>query len=153
MYLPGVCQYHDINSCLTELWIHNWCNQVYCTMKQMAIFARATPLPINMANKQPCQQPAGIFKTCYVSHNRKPERVLGSWSLAFTEWFRLEGILKIIQFQPPCNGQGHLPLDQVAQSLILPGFVHFQEWGINNFSGQIVPVSHHPLSYEFPPNL
>ena len=34
------------------------------------------------------------------------------------EWFGLEGTLQIILFQPPCHGQGHLPLDQVAQSSI-----------------------------------
>jgi len=26
-----------------------------------------------------------------------------------TEWFGLEGTLKIIWFQPPCHEQGHLP--------------------------------------------
>jgi len=42
-----------------------------------------------------------------------------------TEWFGLEGTLKIIYFQPPCHGQGHLPLDQVAQSPIQPGLEGF----------------------------
>ena len=37
------------------------------------------------------------------------------------EWFGLEGTLKIIWVQPPCHGQGHPPLDQVAQSPIQPG--------------------------------
>ena len=37
------------------------------------------------------------------------------------EWFGLEGTIKIIQFQPPHYRQGHLPLDQVAQSPIQPG--------------------------------
>jgi len=27
----------------------------------------------------------------------------------------LEWTLEITQFQPPCHGQGHLPLDRVAQ--------------------------------------
>jgi len=35
-----------------------------------------------------------------------------------TEWFGLEGTLTTIWFQPPCHGQRHLPLDQVAQSPI-----------------------------------
>ncbi|KAK4818440.1 hypothetical protein QYF61_013127 [Mycteria americana] len=39
---------------------------------------------------------------------------------------------------------GHLPLDQVAQSPIQPGLEHFQGWGIHSFSGQPVPVPHHP---------
>jgi len=38
-----------------------------------------------------------------------------------TEWFGLEGTLKIIWFQPRCHGQGHLPPDQIAQSSIQPG--------------------------------
>lgn len=32
------------------------------------------------------------------------------------QWFGLEGSLNIIWFQPPCHGQRHLSLDQVAQS-------------------------------------
>ena len=49
----------------------------------------------------------------------------------------------------PCHGQRHLPLDQVAQSLIQPGLEHSQGEGIYNFSEQPVPVSHHPQSKEF----
>ncbi|KAK4813670.1 hypothetical protein QYF61_017637, partial [Mycteria americana] len=49
------------------------------------------------------------------------------------------------------SGQEHLPLDQVAQSPIQPGLKHFQGWGIHNFSGQPVPVPHHPHSEEFLP--
>ncbi|CAN0052273.1 unnamed protein product [Bubo scandiacus] len=33
------------------------------------------------------------------------------------KWFGLEETLKIIWFQPPCHGQGHLPLDQVLKAL------------------------------------
>lgn len=32
----------------------------------------------------------------------------------FIDLYRLEGTLMTILFQPPCQGQGHLPLDQVA---------------------------------------
>ncbi|KAJ7421664.1 hypothetical protein BTVI_17271 [Pitangus sulphuratus] len=56
------------------------------------------------------------------------------------EWCGLEGTLKIISFQPQRRGQGHLPLDQVAQSPIQPGFEHCQGWGIHSFSGQTVNV-------------
>ncbi|PKU41813.1 hypothetical protein llap_7886 [Limosa lapponica baueri] len=52
------------------------------------------------------------------------------------EWFGLEGTLKIIKFQDPCREQGHLPLDQVAQSPIQSGLEQLQGWGIHNFSGQ-----------------
>jgi len=56
----------------------------------------------------------------------------------------LEGTLKIIWFQPPCHEQGHLPPDQVAQSSIQPGLEHCQAGGSHSFSGQPVPVFHHP---------
>jgi len=66
-----------------------------------------------------------------------------------TERFELEGILNMIFFQPPCHGQGHLPLDQVAQSPVQAGLEHLQEGGIYNFSGQPVPMPHHPHGEEF----
>ena len=65
------------------------------------------------------------------------------------EW--LEGIFKDHLVQAPCHGQGYLPLDQVAQSLIQPHLEHFQGEGIHNFSGQPGPVSHHPRRNEFLP--
>lgn len=37
-----------------------------------------------------------------------------------TEWSGLKGPLKVISFQPPCNNQGHLQLDQAAHSLFQP---------------------------------
>jgi len=49
----------------------------------------------------------------------------------------------------PCRKQGHLPLDQVAQSSIQPGLEHCQGGGSHNFSGQLVPVFHHPHGEEF----
>jgi len=45
-----------------------------------------------------------------------------------------------------CHGQGHLPLDQVAQSPIQPGLELFHGGGIHDFSGQPAPVPHHPHS-------
>lgn len=38
-----------------------------------------------------------------------------------SDWFGLEGTLKVISFQLPCCGQGHLPLDQAAQGPTQPG--------------------------------
>lgn len=38
----------------------------------------------------------------------------------------------------------------LAQSFIQPGLEHFQQWGIPNFFGQPVPVSHHSHSEFFP---
>jgi len=52
------------------------------------------------------------------------------------EWFGLEGTLKIISFQPPCHGQGHLPVDQVAQSPVQPGLEHCQGGGSHSSSAQ-----------------
>jgi len=49
----------------------------------------------------------------------------------------------------PCREQGHLPLDQVAQSSIQPGLEHCQGGGSHSFSGQPVPVFHHPHGEEF----
>ena len=68
---------------------------------------------------------------------------------AILAWFGLEGTLKIIWFQPPCHEQGNLPPDQVAQSSIQPGLEHCQGGGSHSFSGQPVPVPHHPHSKEF----
>lgn len=52
------------------------------------------------------------------------------------EWFALKGTLKIAYFQLPCHGQGLLPVDQVAQIPIQPGFKLCQEWNVHSFSGQ-----------------
>jgi len=52
-----------------------------------------------------------------------------------------------------CYGQGHLPLNQVAQSPIQAGLECFQGWGIYNLSGQPVLVSHHTHNKEFIPNI
>jgi len=65
----------------------------------------------------------------------------------------LEGTLKIIWFQPPCNGQGHLPLHQVTQSSIQPDLEHCQGGGSHKFSGLHVTVFHHSHGEEFVPNI
>jgi len=49
----------------------------------------------------------------------------------------------------PRHGQQHLPLDQVAQNSVQPGLEQFQGGATHNFSGQLVPVPHHPHSKEF----
>jgi len=61
----------------------------------------------------------------------------------------LEGILKILLFQPPC----HLPSDQLAQSPGQPGLEHFQGGVSHHFSGQPAPVFHHPYGEELLPNM
>lgn len=52
-----------------------------------------------------------------------------------------------------CHGEGHFPLDQVAHSPIQPVPKQFQAWAIPRFSGQPVPVTYHPHSKAFIPNI
>ena len=52
-----------------------------------------------------------------------------------------------------CCGQGYLPPDQAAQYPIQPGLGHLQGLDIHSFSGQPVPVPHHPLSKKIPPDI
>lgn len=42
------------------------------------------------------------------------------------QWFGLEGALK--DHPVPGQGQGHHPLDEVAQNPTQPGLEHFQRW-------------------------
>ena len=74
-----------------------------------------------------------------------------SYNHRIIEWFGLEGTLKITWIQPPCHEQGHLPLDQVAQSPIQPGLQHFQGGGIHSFSGQHLSVPYNTHSKKFLP--
>ena len=57
--------------------------------------------------------------------------------MLITEFLELE-----VQF--PCNKQGHLQLDLIAQGLIQPCLQSFQGQGINHITGQPVPVPQHP---------
>ncbi|KAK4818441.1 hypothetical protein QYF61_013128 [Mycteria americana] len=54
-----------------------------------------------------------------------------------------DGTFKGHVVQTPCNEQGHLQLDQVAQSPIQPDLECFQGWGIYHLSGKSVPVFQH----------
>ena len=69
------------------------------------------------------------------------------------ESFGLEGTFKGHLAQPPCNEQGHLQLDQVAQSPVQPDLECFQGWGPHCLSGQCVPVFHHPHSKKILPSI
>ena len=53
------------------------------------------------------------------------------------EWTGLEGTFMIIQFQPHCYMQGHLPLDKIAQRPIQPGIECIQKGGIHNSLGNL----------------
>jgi len=65
----------------------------------------------------------------------------------------LEGTFRDHLAQHPCTEQGHLPLDQVAQTLVQPGLECFQEWGLHYLSGQLVTVFHHPQCKKFLPSI
>ena len=67
------------------------------------------------------------------------------------ECFGLEGMFSGRLAQPPCSEQGYLQLDQVAQNPVQPGLECFQRWGLHYFSGQSVPVFHHPYCKKFLP--
>lgn len=55
----------------------------------------------------------------------------------------LEGSFKSHLVLPLCNERGHIPLNQVAQTLVQPNLKCFQGWGMDLLSGQPVPMSHH----------
>ena len=61
----------------------------------------------------------------------------------------VEGTLQMSLLQSPCHGQGHLPLDQVAQSPIQPSLQQFQGGDSHSFFGQPVPGPHLPHSKKF----
>ena len=67
------------------------------------------------------------------------------------EWFGLEGTFNGHLAQPPCSAQGHLQLDQIAQSPVQPDLECFLGWGIVHLSGKPVPVFHHPHCKKFLP--
>lgn len=69
------------------------------------------------------------------------------------EFFVLEWTLKIIYFQAPCCGQGHLPPDQIPQSPIQHGLENVQRGEVHNLFGQLVSMSHHLDSKEYLPNI
>jgi len=67
------------------------------------------------------------------------------------EWFGLEGTFRGRAAQSYRNKQGHLPLDQVAQSRIQLVLGCFQGRCIYHLSGQPIPVFHHPHCKKFLP--
>jgi len=69
-------------------------------------------------------------KFCY----REVPHVFTSCTRRIIECFGLEGTFRGHLVQPPCNEQGHLQPDQVAQSPVQPGLECFQGWGIDHLS-------------------
>ena len=71
------------------------------------------------------------------------EEKLRKLILLYLKNYRVKRNLKGHLFQLPCNEQGHLQLDHVAQSPIEPDPEGLQGWGIHNLFGQPVPMPHH----------
>lgn len=60
------------------------------------------------------------------------------------EGFELEEAFKGLQSNPPCTEQGHLQLEQVAQSHVQSDLKCFQGWGIYHLSRQPAPRASYP---------
>ncbi|NWR13930.1 ACOT5 thioesterase, partial [Emberiza fucata] len=78
-------------------------------------------------------QPQQIITLCI---NKCLERAAAFWRSYYHRIVQVERDLKCHIVQPPCNKQGHLQLDQIAQSRIQPGLGCFQAWDIHRLSGQ-----------------
>ena len=72
--------------------------------------------------------------------NRFPREAVFPFLEVFKTWLRiieyivLERTFKGHLVQPPCNEQGQLPSDQVAESPVQPDSESFQRWGIYHLS-------------------
>jgi len=64
----------------------------------------------------------------------------------------LAGTANYTQFQPLPQAE-LLPLSSASQGPVQPGLEYVQRWGTHSFSGQPVPVPHHPESKKIPPNI
>jgi len=89
----------------------------------------------------PFSQISKWFRTICGCHINENHRII--------ECFGLEGTFRGHLAQPTCSEQGHLQLDQVAQSPVQPGLECFQGWGLHYLSGQPVPVFHQPHGKKF----
>ena len=108
----------------------------------LLLTARACPLPVPLRRIRILN----CISTACTSPWERDQSTRGSPRII--AWFGLEGTLKIIWFQPPCQEQGHLPPAQGAQSSIHPGLEPCQGGGSHSFSGQPGPGPHHPPGEE-----
>lgn len=60
-------------------------------------------------------------------------------------WFGLEGISKIT-YNSSDMSRDTTALAKAAKCPKQPDPEHFQGWNVHNFSGQLLPVTHHPQS-------
>lgn len=68
-----------------------------------------------------------------------------------TEWPWLRGTSKIMLYHPPCHGQEHLSLEEIAHSHIWVASDAARDGA--SATSQPVPVPQHCHSKEFPPNI
>jgi len=103
---------------LVQLWVGKSliisCNSLIISCKSLIIYRSAKTLKICLSN---------------------------NWYVLLQN-HRIIQTFKDPQVQLPCNEQGHLQLEQVAQNLIHPDLECLQGWGIPHISGQHVPVLH-----------
>ena len=66
-----------------------------------------------------------------------------------TECYGLEGTFRGHLAHSPCSEQGYLQPDEVTQRPVQSGLECFQTWHLHYFSGQPVPVFHHPYHINF----
>ncbi|KAK4831083.1 hypothetical protein QYF61_015281 [Mycteria americana] len=113
-----------------------------CSLEQLAV----TPVPLlPIAQHLPVHPrvPSGMEPGSQGSS--LPLEFLRAYLLHYPSHHCLDSLIRnILSIQPTCNEQGHLQLDQVAQSPVQLDLECFQGWGIYHPSGQPVPVFHHP---------
>ena len=88
---------------------------------------------------------------CNLYMNRVTQRFIIIADCRIIESLELEGTFKGHLVQLPYNEQGHLQLDQDAQSLVHPDLECLQGWGIHHLSEQPVPVPHHAYCKKYLP--
>lgn len=87
-------------------------------------------LELHCTHKFICSLPT-INNVLHVWKVLKDQEDLLGYINRIMEQFGLEGTLKIIQFQPPCHGQGHLPLDQAAHIILALSLVVPFAWQVS----------------------
>jgi len=103
------------------------------------------------SNLERCPSSRGGHHHAAVLPSRESSKAAQLGCHRIIECFGLEGTFRGHLAQPPCSEQGHLQLNQVAQSPVQPGLERFQGWAISHRSGQPVPGFHHPQCKKFLP--
>ena len=99
---------------LTHLWKHTDCS---CSLKCSQSFAAEVSKGSGLTEHPFLPTPRGVplkKQTPPQCSQRKKGEIQLWLPLVITQWFGLEGTLKVIWFQLSCYREGHLPLDHVA---------------------------------------